>query len=45
MIMRPLLLHNSHKTTSNAKRRVIHIEFSNQTLANELKWAEYLNWY
>ncbi len=43
MIMRPLLLHSSHKTTSNTKRRVIHIEFSNQTLANELKWAEYFN--
>jgi hypothetical protein len=45
MVMRPLLLHSSNKTTTNHKRRVIHIEFSNQTLANDLKWVEYLNWY
>ena len=32
MIMKPLILHSSSKTTNNKKRRVIHIEFSNQEL-------------
>ncbi|TCC92120.1 phytanoyl-CoA dioxygenase [Pedobacter frigiditerrae] len=40
MIMKPLLLHSSSKTTNNNKRRVIHIEFSNVELPNELQWAE-----
>ncbi|WP_316783136.1 phytanoyl-CoA dioxygenase family protein [Pedobacter frigiditerrae] len=40
MIMKPLLLHSSSKTTNNNKRRVIHIEFSNIELPNELHWAE-----
>lgn len=40
MIMKPLLLHSSGRTTNNQKRRVIHIEFSNQTLPNTLQWAE-----
>jgi ectoine hydroxylase-related dioxygenase (phytanoyl-CoA dioxygenase family) len=40
MIMSPLLLHASSKTTNNRKRRVIHIEFSNQTLAEPLRWSE-----
>jgi ectoine hydroxylase-related dioxygenase (phytanoyl-CoA dioxygenase family) len=40
MIMRPLLLHASSRTTSNRKRRVIHIEFSNQTLPAPLLWSE-----
>ncbi len=40
MIMKPLLLHSSNRTTNNKKRRVIHIEFSNQELPKELKWAE-----
>ncbi len=43
MIMKPLLLHSSGRTTNNKKRRVIHIEFSNQELPKELKWAERLN--
>lgn len=43
MIMKPLLLHSSSKTTNNKKRRVIHIEFINQELPTELKWAERLN--
>jgi ectoine hydroxylase-related dioxygenase (phytanoyl-CoA dioxygenase family) len=42
MIMQPLLLHASNKTTNNNKRRVIHLEFSNQLLPGELQWAEYL---
>ncbi|WP_136668297.1 phytanoyl-CoA dioxygenase family protein [Flavobacterium sp. H122] len=41
MLMKPLTLHASTKTTNNKRRRVIHIEFSNQTLPNNLKWSEY----
>ncbi len=40
MIMKPLLLHGSNRTTNNHKRRVIHIEFSNIELPTEIKWAE-----
>lgn len=40
MIMKPLLFHASNKTTNNERRRVIHIEFSNQILPNELEWSE-----
>ena len=40
MIMRPLLLHASNRTTNNNKRRVIHIEFSNRALPDMLQWAE-----
>ena len=40
MIMRPLLLHSSSRTTNNLKRRVIHIEFSDKELNNGLKWSE-----
>jgi ectoine hydroxylase-related dioxygenase (phytanoyl-CoA dioxygenase family) len=40
MIMKPLLLHSSNKTTNNSKRRVIHIEFSNMELPQELNWSE-----
>lgn len=43
MIMKPLILHSSSRTTNNKKRRVIHIEFSNKDLPTELKWAERLN--
>ena len=43
MIMRPLLLHSSSRTTNNAKRRVIHIEFSNAELADGLNWGEKSN--
>lgn len=43
MIMRPLLFHASNKTTNNERRRVIHIEFSNQNLPKELKWSEKTN--
>jgi ectoine hydroxylase-related dioxygenase (phytanoyl-CoA dioxygenase family) len=42
MIMKPLILHSSGRTTNNKKRRVIHIEFSNQELPIELRWAERL---
>jgi len=43
MIMKPLLLHGSNRTTNNKKRRVIHIEFSNKELPNELNWSERLD--
>jgi len=40
MIMRPLLLHASNRTTNNNKRRVIHLEFSNRSLPDALEWSE-----
>ena len=40
MIMRPLLMHASNRTTSNKQRRVIHIEFSRAALPEDIKWAE-----
>ncbi|MEP7374907.1 MAG: phytanoyl-CoA dioxygenase family protein [Chitinophagaceae bacterium] len=44
MIMRPLLLHASSRTTNNQKRRVVHIEFSNKNLPSPLEWSElYVN--
>ena len=42
MIMKPLLLHSSSRTTNNEKRRVIHLEFSDMELPEGLKWAERL---
>ena len=43
MIMKPLIFHASNKTTNNERRRVIHIECSNQILPNELEWSEKMN--
>lgn len=43
MIMKPLILHGSNRTTNGKKRRVIHIEFSDMELPEELKWSERLN--
>jgi len=43
MIMKPLLLHGSNRTTNGKKRRVIHIEFSDRELPAELKWSERMN--
>ncbi|MFC6267209.1 phytanoyl-CoA dioxygenase family protein [Frigoriflavimonas asaccharolytica] len=40
MIMKPLLLHASSRTTNNEKRRVIHIEFGNKELTNGLNYSE-----
>ncbi|MBL7705286.1 MAG: phytanoyl-CoA dioxygenase family protein [Taibaiella sp.] len=40
MIMKPLLLHSSGRSTSGRRRRVIHIEFSDQALPAGLTWAE-----
>ncbi len=40
MFMKPLLLHTSNKTTNQAQRRVIHIEFSRSDLPKNLNWSE-----
>lgn len=40
MLMKPLTLHGSNRTTNGKKRRVIHIEFSDMELPEVLKWAE-----
>ena len=44
MVMKPLLFHASNKTTNNERRRVIHLEFSNTELPNELNWSEKVIW-
>jgi ectoine hydroxylase-related dioxygenase (phytanoyl-CoA dioxygenase family) len=43
MVMKPLLLHGSNRTTNGKKRRVIHIEFSDRELPEELNWSERMN--
>ncbi|RFZ85296.1 phytanoyl-CoA dioxygenase [Mucilaginibacter terrenus] len=43
MVMRPLLMHASGRTTNNKPRKVIHIEFSRDDLAKGLSWAEKLS--
>ncbi len=43
MIMKPLLLHASNRTTNNKQRRVLHVEFSNQSLPAPLEWSERLD--
>ncbi len=40
MLMKPLLLHSSGRTTNGQKRRVIHIEFSRSSLPVPLQWSE-----
>lgn len=40
MLMKPLTLHSSSRTTNNQKRRVVHIEFSDRALPEGIKWAE-----
>ncbi|RFS18816.1 phytanoyl-CoA dioxygenase [Chitinophaga silvatica] len=42
MIMQPLLLHASSRSTNNQNRRVVHIELSNQDLPAGINWAEKL---
>lgn len=41
MIMKPLLLHASGRTTNQQQRRVLHIEFGKDELPAPLQWAEY----
>jgi ectoine hydroxylase-related dioxygenase (phytanoyl-CoA dioxygenase family) len=45
MVMRPLLLHASNRTTNNKKRRVVHIEFSKTELAEGLGWGEKMEYF
>jgi len=40
MIMKPLILHGSKRTTNGKRRRVIHIEFSDRELPDGLNWSE-----
>lgn len=40
MVMKPLLLHSSARSTDKKRRRVIHIEFCNLGLSGGLEWAE-----
>ena len=40
MVMRPLLLHASNRTTNHKPRKVIHIEFSKALLPIVINWAE-----
>lgn len=40
MLMKPLTLHASNRTTNGKKRRVIHLEFNQHNLAEPLKWLE-----
>lgn len=42
MLMKPLTLHASSKTTNGQRRRVIHLEFNNQHLQAPLHWLEYV---
>jgi hypothetical protein len=41
MLMKPLLLHASNRSTSDRPRRVIHLEFSNVELPAGLAWREH----
>ncbi len=43
MMMKPLTLHGSNRTTNGKKRRVIHIEFSDIELPEVLQWSERMN--
>jgi ectoine hydroxylase-related dioxygenase (phytanoyl-CoA dioxygenase family) len=40
MLMKPLLLHASNRTSSNEPRKVIHIEFSKANLPEGIQWSE-----
>lgn len=41
MLMKPLLLHGSNRTSNNKRRRVIHLELSNKALPAPIKWSEF----
>ena len=41
MLMKPLTLHASGRTTNHKQRRVLHLEFSSKQLAKPLQWLEY----
>lgn len=42
LIMKPLTLHASRRTENHKNRRVIHIEFTDQSLPADLQWKEKL---
>lgn len=42
MLMKPLLMHASNRTTNNKQRRVIHLEFCSKELTKPLEWLECL---
>jgi ectoine hydroxylase-related dioxygenase (phytanoyl-CoA dioxygenase family) len=44
MLMKPLTLHASNRTTNGERRRVIHLEFNQHQLSPPLKWLEYLDY-
>tara|TARA_B100000809_G_C15136658_1_gene530909 strand:- start:1077 stop:1826 length:750 start_codon:yes stop_codon:yes gene_type:complete len=41
MLMKPLTLHSSKRTTNGKKRRVIHLEFNKHSLTEPLAWLEH----
>ena len=41
MLMKPLTLHASNRTTNGKKRRVIHLEFNKHSLTEPLTWLEH----
>ena len=43
LLMKPLLLHFSKRTDNNQRRRVIHLELTNQKLPDKLNWKEEIN--
>jgi len=43
MLMKPLTLHASNRTTNGKKRRVIHLELNKHKLTEPLNWLEYWN--
>ncbi|HEX8659964.1 MAG TPA: phytanoyl-CoA dioxygenase family protein [Hymenobacter sp.] len=44
MLMRPLLLHASNRSTSPWPRRVVHLEFTSEELPVGLRWRERQPW-
>lgn len=42
-LMKPLILHSSPRSTTQKKRRVIHLEFCSHELPNGLEWLERLS--
>ena len=40
MLMKPLLLHASHRSSSNRPRRVVHLEFASVELPGGIAWRE-----
>lgn len=41
MLMKPLMLHASSRTTNEKRRRVVHLEFNKHQLTEPLNWLEY----